>query len=467
MCLSSAPLRAAEPSPQPGSVYDQANQRFRTGSGLASRKDFAGAAPEFQAAVRLNPKFGAAYYWLGICDFMRNDSVAAIGDFKSALVNTRDTNLLALIHYDLGIQYLKTGDRASADAEYRSAVLLNPALARHPMTPQPPAPAAAPPPPSAAPAVPPPAPRSAAEPATLRLVWIFAVAILILVIAVPLTAARIARTTGRVDPAPGTAAIAGRDEIVRLTGAWTPEPELTTTPVPRPIEFVGSKRLILFAAAAAVGLAIALRPFALVERWVILNQGEPGTATVQGKYQTTHRSKHGHFFLQHLTLGYTPPSDHSRTADAVVGDSSSLALGQTLPIHFLSGHPDWAVLDDDLGYSSKQERAALISGAFVGLAFGLGLILSLPGLRKERALLRTGQPRGAYVESVAAGSKGYAAAVLSYEIMGQLHHVRSLVATQNLDKPLQTGQVLTVLVDPSAPESFAVYKASSFRVAPM
>jgi tetratricopeptide (TPR) repeat protein len=394
LCLGYGPTRAAEAPPRPGTVYDQANGHFRKGSALVSQKNFSEAAREFETAARLNPKFGAAYYWLGICDFERNDSPAAIIDFKAALVNTRDTNLLAVIHYDLGVQYLKTGDRPSADAEYRSSVLLNPALARHPMAAPPPAVAPAPAP-VVAPVVLHPAAHPPTAPATTGLVWVFAASLVILMIAIPLAASRIGKAVGRLEP--GAVPPLERDELLRRTASWSPEPELVTTLLPRPLEFVGSKRLILIVGGVIAGLLIAARPFALIERWIILDQGTPGTATVQRKYQTTHYTKHGHYYLQHLVLAYSPAADQSWTADAVVGDSSSISPGQALPIHYLSRQPGWAVLDDDIGYSSKQGRIALISTSFIGSAFALGLILTLPGLRKERALLRMGQAHGAYV----------------------------------------------------------------------
>lgn len=443
MLLGYAPTRAAEAPPHPGSVFDQADDLFRKGRALASQKQFPAAAQEFAAAARLNPKFGAAYYWLGICDFEQEKSDAAIADFKAALVNTRDTKLLSLIHYDLGVQYLKKGARASAAEEYRAAVLLNPALASHPL----------------------PAPRTAvpSPPAPAHFVWIIAAPLLILPIAIALAAWRIDKKTVG-DLAPGSGP--GHDELLRLTASWSPEPELITALVPRPIRFFRYKRLIGLAAVAAAALLIMARPLALIERWVIMKQGIPGTATVQQKYQTTHYTKHGHYYLQHLTLAYSPAPDSRSTADAVVGDSSSVTPGQELPIHSLNGRPGWVALDDDFGYSSKQGAIALTTGSCAILVFAVFLLILLPGIRKERALLRTGQARAAYVERVQAGSRGFTVAFLTYEFMGGIQRVRSTISSQNLDQALQAGQVVTVLVDPEDPRSFAIYKASSYRVVP-
>jgi tetratricopeptide (TPR) repeat protein len=145
------PGLCADNSAAPDFSTNQAIGHYRQGYALVAQKNYPAASHEFQAAINLNPKFGQAYFWLGVCYAQQNFTPPAITAFQNALATTRDTKLLPVIHYDLGVQYLKAGQKAEADQEYQTAVRLNPEFAHHPMVKQAPSipPAASPLPESA------------------------------------------------------------------------------------------------------------------------------------------------------------------------------------------------------------------------------------------------------------------------------------------------------------------------------
>src|SRR6185437_2681962 len=125
-------------------VSPQAYAHYQRGMTYFKERNYAAAAPEFAAAAELSPNFGQAYFRLGDCEVMQNENSAAIPNFQKALAASRDTKLLSMIHYDLGIAYLKTGKKPLADQQYQEAVRLNPEFAKRPLVLAPPAAVTAP-----------------------------------------------------------------------------------------------------------------------------------------------------------------------------------------------------------------------------------------------------------------------------------------------------------------------------------
>jgi len=123
----------AESAPTPESITGKAITHYQRGYVLAAKKNYPAAAAELQRAITLRPDFGAAYFWLGVCDSQQNLIPPAIEAFRKALGHTHNSKMLSMIHYDLGVQYLKQGRKPLADQEYQAAIQLNPEYARHPM----------------------------------------------------------------------------------------------------------------------------------------------------------------------------------------------------------------------------------------------------------------------------------------------------------------------------------------------
>jgi tetratricopeptide (TPR) repeat protein len=74
----------------------------------------------FKKAIRIDPQLGAAHLQLGIFYSDRGDSAAAMREYQSAIsVASDDKDILADSHYRLAQAYVRSGDRAKADEEFR------------------------------------------------------------------------------------------------------------------------------------------------------------------------------------------------------------------------------------------------------------------------------------------------------------------------------------------------------------
>jgi tetratricopeptide (TPR) repeat protein len=71
-------------------------------------------------AVRLDPQLGVAHLQLGILYSERHDSAAAMGEYGEAIrVASDDKEALANAHYRLAQAYVRSGDKAKAEEEFR------------------------------------------------------------------------------------------------------------------------------------------------------------------------------------------------------------------------------------------------------------------------------------------------------------------------------------------------------------
>ncbi|MFI5345736.1 MAG: tetratricopeptide repeat protein [Elusimicrobiota bacterium] len=443
--LGSPAVRAEDGHPPAGSVYAEAAEDYKAGVALAARKSYPEAVAKLSEAVRLNPKFGNAYFWIGACEFAQGHDASAGSNWKLALANTRDTSQLALIHYNLGVLYLKSGDKPLSDAEYGAAVSLNPLLANRPIVARPnPAPAPAPAPLPVVPA--------------LLIGAVFLAGLLALVIAL---------SRRRRDAAPAaveSAAAPGIDELRRAVASWSPEEELRSAPSPRPVKLRSPVAYWgLFAIPLVYVLVVTLIAApSTVKRGLISWRGVAGTGTVLRKFQVRRAAKHGSYLENRLEFSYAPAGGGPQTAEAPTGDDSSVAVGQTVPIRFLPDYPGWAALDDDFGFSAQKMKIFWVLAATgVGTSV-LILLVAWPRIRRERRLIQSGRICAARIAAVQIGAKGMAAVSFHYEVDGQ---VRPGTFLSTRSQNLQPGEVLTAMIDPADPLSATIYKASAWRVA--
>ena len=71
-----------------------------------------------QKALRLDPKFGAAYLQLGILDSQRGNMAQAIAEYRKAIeVTPEGDDTLVEAHYRLAQAYRRTGDKTLAQQE--------------------------------------------------------------------------------------------------------------------------------------------------------------------------------------------------------------------------------------------------------------------------------------------------------------------------------------------------------------
>jgi tetratricopeptide (TPR) repeat protein len=68
-------------------------------------------------AVRIDPKFGAAYLQLGIFYADRDDFTRAIAAYREAIANAQENDTLTAAHYRLAQAYLRTGEKEKAQEE--------------------------------------------------------------------------------------------------------------------------------------------------------------------------------------------------------------------------------------------------------------------------------------------------------------------------------------------------------------
>jgi Tfp pilus assembly protein PilF len=94
-------------------------------------KNYTGAAAEFETALKVDPKYMPAFYYLGRTAALANTNLA-LGEvaLKKYVAYTPKENepTLANAHYSLGSVYEKQGKRAEAKQSYEAALKLNPGL---------------------------------------------------------------------------------------------------------------------------------------------------------------------------------------------------------------------------------------------------------------------------------------------------------------------------------------------------
>ena len=88
-------------------------------------KDNTAAAAYYEAAIEADPQYGPALYNLAIIETARKNTTKAIDLYKRAITaDPTDANA----NLNLGFLLFETGDKAGADAAFRKAIALNPAL---------------------------------------------------------------------------------------------------------------------------------------------------------------------------------------------------------------------------------------------------------------------------------------------------------------------------------------------------
>jgi tetratricopeptide (TPR) repeat protein len=98
---------------------------------LNTEKNYAAAFTEFEAALKVDPRYMAAYYHLGRTAALGNTNLARGEDaLKQYVVYTPNENepTLANATYFLGAVYEKEGKKAEAKQSYQAALRLNPTL---------------------------------------------------------------------------------------------------------------------------------------------------------------------------------------------------------------------------------------------------------------------------------------------------------------------------------------------------
>jgi tetratricopeptide (TPR) repeat protein len=90
---------------------------------LYAKDDLNGAIAECQAALRLNPNLAEAHYRLGAALYDKGDLNGAIVEYRAALRLNPDS---AVAHHNLGAALRKKGDISGAIAEYETALRINP-----------------------------------------------------------------------------------------------------------------------------------------------------------------------------------------------------------------------------------------------------------------------------------------------------------------------------------------------------
>ena len=432
----------------------QAAESYRAGVALAAEKKYPEAVAKLLTAVKLNPGLGEAYFWIGVCEFAQGHDASALSNLKQALVSARDPKQAGLIHYDLGVLYLKGGDKPRSDEEYRTAVALNPVFANRPIARRnstPPVPAAPPVPPAA----PPPPPDSGSPFGRAAVLFVGPLVALALALA-----ARRLRGGARA-PLASTAG-PGTDDVRRAVSAWTLEPELQNAAVPRTVKLRSpiAYAMLLFPLLYVAMVALIAMPSS-VKTALISWQGSAGTGTIVRKFQVRRSSKHGGYLENRLQFSYLSGAGASWT-DVPTGDDSSVAVGQAVAIHYLPSLPGWAALDDDFGFGAGKWKLLIAMAATGLITSAFILILAMPTMLRERRLIRSGTIVAARITETKTGAQGAVTASFSYDWNGQVLRGTKL-STRNAG--LQAGQVVTALVDPDHPNSATLYQASSWRVA--
>lgn len=82
----------------------------------------------FQQAVRLNKRDPEAWNNLGAADFMLGNSRGAVGEYKKAVRNNRDS---AIFHSNLSLAYFEVHDSRSARKELAKAFAIDPDVLHH------------------------------------------------------------------------------------------------------------------------------------------------------------------------------------------------------------------------------------------------------------------------------------------------------------------------------------------------
>ncbi len=398
-----------------------ANEHYRRAQSLIDRKDCASAVGELLAATRLNPRFGLAYYWLGVCELQQGRAQDALRDLRVAKANTTDTRALAMIARPLGFL------EANQVAKDRAAEA-----------------------------------RVAERKVKLAVGILIAFGALVLIWLAALVFRSRSRAAAAVDGSPSSAP-ATPDELRRLTAGWAVEPELMMTPAPREVRFVGYKPFVILGVVMAVGIGLGVGPSAYFayQRRAVLQGGVASTGNFERSYESLVHGRHGTYKRQHVVFTYAPGDGRTWRADRLVGRPAGFTPGQPLSIHFLRDQPGRSVLDDDLGYAQRQQQSLWISAAVVGAVFAIAMLAGVPELRRQRDLVVRGQPAAAWVESVKTPSKAPGIARLRFEAGGMVQSVECRFNAQN--GTVAAGEVLTVLFDPEKPEAAAIYRLAPYR----
>ncbi|MCB7129499.1 MAG: tetratricopeptide repeat protein [Candidatus Brocadiales bacterium] len=107
-------------------TMDEALKHFNSGNSYFKEGKFDDAIPEFEEAVRLNPRFAMAYSFLGACYVSKGKYGLAIRQVEEAIkLDPQEAGY----HYNLGMVYVKKDQYELAIKPLEEAVRLNPKLA--------------------------------------------------------------------------------------------------------------------------------------------------------------------------------------------------------------------------------------------------------------------------------------------------------------------------------------------------
>lgn len=422
--------RAAETPPPPGSDLAVANLQYQQGVAFFRQRNWTQAEPLLRDAVRLNPKFGAAYFLLSVCDLTQKHDAQAVVDAQKGVDNTKDTAQLARLHFNISVAQSRLGRKDLADAEFKTAVALDPNPLRGAFSR--PAPAGGP-----------------AVPVVNQSSWApFLPILLVAVVLIPLAIFQNFKNKADV-PA------LGADRA-----AYALERELRDSPLPRRVVARNPAQAafpVVILLVYMVPILSAGHAWDLTRAEFVRRVGVPGTATVDSIYQVR-TGKHGTGRETHLVLAYRDGDGPDLSANALVGGRRTDGGGSTVDIRYWPGHPGWAAVDDDRGLA----RSALQSGGIV-LSFALLVIGAVTwAVWRDRALVATGTPVPAKVTDLGSVYKGTRKVTISYQSAGASYTAKVSVPDRI---GLRQDEIVTALIDPRKPSRAIVYRGCTWKAA--
>jgi tetratricopeptide (TPR) repeat protein len=105
----------------------QENSAIRQGNKLYRKGQYDKAAPEYQTAIKKNPKNAVASYNMGNAAYKTSDLDGAIKQYDDANVNTPDNALRQKALYNKGVAQLKQKKLQESVDTWKEALRLNPA----------------------------------------------------------------------------------------------------------------------------------------------------------------------------------------------------------------------------------------------------------------------------------------------------------------------------------------------------